>query len=77
MNGFKRETYNVLIIRDLPGGACGVCEAEVLADGTDRIVSSGAVSCVWTGTPRFDAWFRARYEPFEVVRLGEILTAME
>lgn len=33
----------------------------VTEDDGGRIVDCPRLSCVWSGTPRFDAWFRAQY----------------
>lgn len=38
-------------------------------DWEGRILRTSAVTCVWEGQPRFDAWFRENYgEPVEVKR---------
>ena len=44
----------------------GWCEVDVL-HGTSCIVSSKAVSCVLSGDPAFDAWFRETYGITHVV----------
>lgn len=48
--------------------ADGRCCA-VRVDEQGRILSSSAVRCVWSGSPRFDGWFRERYQIVAVERV--------
>ncbi len=35
----------------------------VTLDVRRRIVACNAIKCLWSGTPRFDWWFRSQYAP--------------
>lgn len=50
------QPYNAIAVR--PNG--GWCRVWV-DPRTRRILASSAVRCVWTGTPKFDRWFRRQY----------------
>jgi len=59
-----RPRWNAYALRR-GGGWC-----KVRLDADNRILEASAVSCVWSGTTRFDRWFRGQYpiariEPFE------------
>lgn len=56
--------YNGIAVR--PNG--GWCRVRV--DPLTRcILAASSVRCVWTGTPKFDRWFRRQYPGVEVMML--------
>lgn len=40
-------------------------------DDQNRIIDCSAIRCVWSGTVRFDDWFRDQYNPIVLPDAGE------
>lgn len=43
----------------------------VTLDRNGRITACNAISCLWSGSARFDGWFRDQYNPVVLVDAGE------